>query len=116
AAFTRKSVNLRRIEPLFIRVPRGLISRVRIWSYKSLGLKAGTRNRMERVRCRRLSLIEIGEFNSFTEWCWLWPEDSDCDHKRIRIGNRNYFNRDVMIDACGVVEIGNNNMFGPGIY
>jgi acetyltransferase-like isoleucine patch superfamily enzyme len=35
---------------------------------------------------------------------------------RIRIGNYNYFNRNVMIDACGHVEVGDHNMFGPDIY
>jgi maltose O-acetyltransferase len=71
---------------------------------------------MERVRCRRLSQIEIGSYNSFTDGCWLWPLNEPFDGVRIRIGDCNYFNRDVMIDACGLVEIGSENMFGPGIY
>jgi acetyltransferase-like isoleucine patch superfamily enzyme len=104
------------LEPLFIRVPHGLMSRIRMWFFKRLGLKAGTRNRLERIRCRRLSKITIGEYNAFTEGCCLWPADADFGGVRIRIGNRNYFNRGVMIDACGSVEIGNDNMFGPDIY
>lgn len=104
------------VERLLLHAPRGLVSRFRILGYGLLGLRAGKRNRMERVRCRRLSQIELGEFNSFTDGCWLWPENSDHNGARIRIGDRNYFNRDVMIDACGYVEIGNDNMFGPGIY
>ena len=92
------------------------MSRLRLASYRLLGLKSGKRNRMESVRCRRLSQIEIGSFNAFTEGCWLWPEDSDHGGVKIRIGDKNYFNRDVMLDACGLIEIGNENMFGPGIY
>ena len=46
----------------------------------------------------------------------LWPEDADYTGIRIQIGDRNYFNRNMMIDACGFIEIGNNNMFGPDIY
>ncbi len=65
---------------------------------------------------RRCSQIEIGSYNSFTEGCWLWPNNQDYEGVRIRIGNRNYFNRNLMIDACGLVEIGNQNMFGPDVY
>ena len=71
---------------------------------------------MERVRCRRLDQICIGNENAFTEGCWLWPMDSLSDVPRIVIGNGNYFNRDVMIDACRQVIIGDGNMFGPGVY
>jgi len=71
---------------------------------------------MERVRCRRLANIVLGDYNAFSEGCWLWPQNSDYGGVRIRIGDYNYFNRFVMIDACGYVEIGDHNMFGPDIY
>ena len=71
---------------------------------------------MERVRIRRPSQIVIGDGNAFSEGCWLWPEDRPYEGVRIRIGHSNYFNRDVMIDACGLIEIGDHNMFGPGVY
>lgn len=67
-------------------------------------------------RCRRLNQIQIGSYNAFTQGCWLWPEDSNYNGIRIRIGNGNYFNRNLMIDACGYVEIGDENMFGPDVY
>jgi maltose O-acetyltransferase len=80
-------------------------------------MRIGARNRMEGGgRCRRLSQIEIGDFNAFTQGCWLWPEDTHYDGIRIRIGNYNYFNRNLMLDACGLIEIGDENMFGPDIY
>ncbi|HUR41137.1 MAG TPA: acyltransferase [Verrucomicrobiae bacterium] len=104
------------IERAVLKAPRGFASRLRVFLYRCLGLKAGKRNRLERVRCRRLSQIQLGDFNSFTEGCWLWPEDSAFEGRRIRIGSYNYFNRDVTIDACGSVEIGDENMFGPGVY
>jgi acetyltransferase-like isoleucine patch superfamily enzyme len=105
------------IEPLLIRVPRGFSSRLRVSMYRLLGMKQGIRNRMEGGgRCRRLRQIQIGSYNSFTQGCWLWPEDTEHDGIRIRIGSGNYFNRGVMIDACGYVEIGDKNMFGPDIY
>jgi maltose O-acetyltransferase len=105
------------IEPLVLRVPRGFASRIRLAMYRALGMKQGKRNRMEGGgRCRRLKQIEIGSYNAFTQGCWLWPVDSKFDGIRIRIGNGNYFNRNVMIDACDYVEIGDDNMFGPDIY
>ena len=105
------------LEPLFLRIPRGFASRVRLAMYRILGMKLGVRNRMEGGgRCRRLSQVQIGDYNAFTQGCWLWPEDTEHDGIRIRIGNGNYFNRNVMIDACGLVEIGNENLFGPDVY
>jgi acetyltransferase-like isoleucine patch superfamily enzyme len=96
--------------------PRGAMSRMRLASYRVLGLRAGKRNRLEAVRCRRCEQIVIGDHNSFTQGCWLWPIDAPHDGVRIRIGSGNYFNRDVMLDACGLIEIGDDNMFGPGVY
>jgi len=105
------------LEALLLRVPRGLVSRLRLAVYRALGMRLGTRNRMEGGgRCRRLRQIQIGDFNAFTQGCWLWPEDTDHAGIRIRIGNGNYFNRNVMLDACGLIEIGNENMFGPDVY
>src|SRR5579863_8369692 len=105
------------LEPLLFRIPRGATSRARLAIYRALGMKLGFHNRMEGGgRVRRCRQIEIGNFNAFTQGCWLWPEDSDYDGLRIRIGNRNYFNRNLMIDACGFVEIGDENMFGPDVF
>jgi maltose O-acetyltransferase len=105
------------IERLFLTLPRGAASRGRLFCYRLLGMKVGRRNRMEGGgRCRRLSQITIGNFNAFTQGCWLWPLDADFDGIRISIGNGNYFNRNLMIDACGLVEIGDKNMFGPDVY
>lgn len=107
---------LSRHERLLLDAPRGLMSRFRLLCYRSLGLKAGHHNRIEAIRCRQLRQIELGNFNAFTAGCQLWPERSESDEIRIRIGSNNYFNRNVMIDACGYIEIGDENMFGPDIY
>lgn len=104
------------LEPLLLRMPQGIRSRFRIGLYKLLGMKTGGQNRMEQSRCRRLSQINIGFRNAFTQGVMLWPEDAAYDGIRIKIGDRNYFNRNLMIDACNYIEIGNNNMFGPDIY
>jgi maltose O-acetyltransferase len=58
----------------------------------------------------------LGDYNALTDGCWLWPIEDDADVLRIKVGSGNYFNRDVMIDACGLIELGDENMFGPGIY
>lgn len=108
---------MRALEPFILRSPRGAASRVRLCVYRVLGMHIGVRNRMEGGgRVRRCSQISIGNYNAFTQGCWLWPEDSLSPKIRIRIGNNNYFNRNVMIDACGVVEIGDDNMFGPDVF
>ena len=107
----------RRLEYLLLTVTRGVASRLRLALYRSLGMKAGVHNRMEGLgRVRRCSQIEIGSYNAFTQGCWLWPDNRNYEGVRIRIGNRNYFNRNLMIDACGLVEIGNQNMVGPDVY
>jgi len=105
------------LEYLLLTASRGAASRVRMAVYRLLGMKTGTRNRMEgHGRVRRCSQIEIGSYNAFAQGCWLWPDNQNYEGVRIQIGNRNYFNRNLMIDACGLVEIGNQNMVGPDVY
>jgi len=105
-----------KLEPFILRVPRGIASRIRIMLYRLLGMKIGSRNRMEKSRCRRVTQIQIGNSNAFTQGIMLWPEDAVHKGIRINIGDNNYFNRNVMIDACGRIEIGNYNMIGPDVY
>ena len=107
---------LKKFEPLLLRVPQGICSRFRIGLYKLLGMKSGGGNRMEKARCRRLSQVAIGKKNAFSQGIMLWPLDTPYDGIKIRIGDQNYFNRNVMIDACNYIEIGSSNMFGPDIY
>lgn len=105
------------LEYMVLTASRGLVSRVRVLSYRLLGMRIGRHNRVEGYgRVRRCSQIEIGSYNALTQGCWLWPENREYKGIRIRIGSRNYFNRNVMIDACGLVEIGDQNMFGPDVY
>jgi acetyltransferase-like isoleucine patch superfamily enzyme len=105
-----------RIEPWLLRAPQGVASRVRVALYVALGLRAGRPIRMERGRIRRCSQVEIGRNNAFSEGWQLWPIDAPHSGVRIRIGDDNYFNRNVFIDACGSIEIGNENQFGPDVY
>jgi acetyltransferase-like isoleucine patch superfamily enzyme len=105
-----------RIEPLFLRIPYGLASRFRVALFKMLGMKMGSKNRFEAGRTRRVTQIEIGNLNHFSEGWYLWPEDTHFEGKRIVMGNNNYFNKNLMIDACNLVSIGNNNMVGPDVY
>lgn len=107
----------KRLEYYLMTAPRGLASRLRLGAYRALGMKMGRANRMEGGgRVRRCTQIQIGSRNSLTEGVWLWPIDAEYGGIRIRIGDGNYFNRNLMIDACGYVEIGDYNMFGPGVY
>ncbi len=107
---------LAKFESIVLRVPYGISSRFRIGLYRLLGMRLGIKNRMEKSRCRRVVQISIGNNNAFTQGIMLWPEDAPYKGIRIKIGDKNYFNRNVMLDACGYIEIGSNNMFGPDIY
>lgn len=108
---------MRSLESVLLKASRGAASRARLFVYRRLGMKMGDRNRMEGGgRVRRCSQIEIGSYNAFTQGAWLWPEDAEYDGVRISIGDGNYFNRNLMIDACGRIEIGDKNMFGPDVY
>src|SRR5262245_14268981 len=105
-----------RIEPWLLTKPYGFVSRFRVLLFRMLGMKLGKRNRFEAGRARRVNQIAMGDLNHFSEGYFLWPEDTPHNGKRIVIGTNNYFNRNVMIDACGSIEIGDNNMFGPDVY
>ena len=95
----------------------GLRSRLLVALLRMHGMKIGPRCRLERVRVRYPESIEMGKCNALTSGCWLWPaEPAPGSGRMIRIGEYNYFNRDVMVDACGRIEIGSHNMFGPGVY
>jgi maltose O-acetyltransferase len=65
---------------------------------------------------RRANQIQIGSNNAFTAGYKFWPADQVFKGKRIVIGNGNYFNKGLMIDACGLISIGDKNMFGPDVY
>jgi acetyltransferase-like isoleucine patch superfamily enzyme len=105
-----------KLEPLFLRIPIGIMSRVRIFFYKIFGLKIGKLNRFERGRMRRCKNIIIGDMNAFTQGYFIWPIEEESDDVKIVIGNNNYFNKNVMIDACNRIEIGDFTMIGPDTY
>jgi len=104
------------LEPFFFRVPYGLMSRFRIMLFRFFGMKLGRRNRFESGRIRRIAQIQMGDLNHFSEGWYLWPEDGTFNGSRIVLGSNNYFNRNLMIDACNKIEIGSNNLFGPDVY
>lgn len=104
------------LEPWLLRRPEGLKSRLRIAFYRALGMSMGAGNRLESMRIRRCTQITLGSNNTFTRGCQLWPRDADHDGTRIRIGSGNGFNRNVFLDACGLIEIGDENGFGPDVY
>jgi acetyltransferase-like isoleucine patch superfamily enzyme len=103
-------------EKLLFRRWSGVLSRLRVSFYRILGMRIGQGCRLEAIRVRRAVQIELGTSNSLTKGCWLWPADQDTLGTRIKIGSYNYFNRDVMIDACNYIQIGDRNMIGPGVF
>lgn len=103
-------------EDLIFKKSTGFKSRLRNILFALLGMKKGKKNRFEKGRCRRLKQISIGDGNAFTAGYMLWPIDAHFNGTRIKIGDKNYFNRNLMIDACGLIQIGDNNLFGPDVY
>ncbi len=103
------------LDELVLRWPYSLASRLRIHYLRALGMRIGMGCRIEPVRVRRPGRIVLGDGNALTEGCWLWPPDAPGECV-IRIGNRNYFNRDVTLDASELISIGDDNLFGPGVY
>jgi acetyltransferase-like isoleucine patch superfamily enzyme len=92
------------------------MSRIRIYIFRLIGITIGKKNRFESGQIRRVSQIELGDYNALSMgWC-LWPGEEDGYDKKIRIGSYNYFNRNLMIDACKQITIGDHNMFGPDVY
>jgi acetyltransferase-like isoleucine patch superfamily enzyme len=101
---------------ILFRQAAGLTSRFRVVFYRAMGMKLGPACRLEAIRVRRPTQIQLGANNALTRGCWLWPTDDAYDGVRIRIGDHNYFNRDAIVDACGTIEIGSHNMFGPRVF
>jgi acetyltransferase-like isoleucine patch superfamily enzyme len=114
---TERMTSMRnKVEPIFFRIPYGFVSRIRVFVFRLFGMKLGSGNRFESGRIRRISQIQMGNLNHFSEgWC-LWPEDSFFGGHKIGLGDNNYFNRNLMIDACNSITVGSHNMFGPDVY
>jgi acetyltransferase-like isoleucine patch superfamily enzyme len=105
------------LERILFVMPKGLKSRLKIILYRMLGMQLGKRNRFEGGKCRCLPQIEIGNDNVFYGGGYmLWPLPGSESDVKIRIKNNNFFNRNIYIDACGYIEIGNGCMFGPDVY
>ena len=106
-----------KLEEYFFKKPVGLKSRLKIIFYRFLGMKIGKSNRFESGNVRMLNKIYIGVNNCFSRGFFLWPEEKYSEGKyKIQIGDNNYFNKNLMIDACNKIVIGNGNMFGPDVY
>lgn len=105
-----------KLEILLFRTSGGLMSRIRIALYRALGMTVGDHCRLEKIRIRRPRQIRLGRHNAISEGTWLWPLDADYEGIRIQIGDYNYFNRGITIDACGFITLGSHIMIGPGCY
>ncbi len=106
------------IERILFEIPVGLSSRFKIVLYRFLGMKIGSDNRFEKGKCRQFKNITIGNNNAFFGGGYmLWPiKENNNNEIRIRIKNKSLFNRNIYLDACGYIEIGNGCMFGPDVY
>lgn len=105
------------IERILFEIPIGLKSRCKIILYRSMGMKIGFKNRFEKGKCRQFKNIEIGNNNAFFGGGYmLWPIKNNSNEIKIKIKDNCLFNRNIYLDACGYIEIGNGCMFGPDVY
>ena len=105
------------LERIFFVIPIGLRSRLKVITYRFFGMQLGKLNRFEGGKCRAFSQIRIGDNNAFFGGGYtIWPIGDNYKGIRINIKDNSMFNRNLYIDACGYVEIGNGCMVGPDVY
>ena len=63
------------------------------------------------VNIANASLLELGHKNYFSSGCYIGVHDKGS----CKIGNNNFFNRNVHIECLEDISIGDNNLFGPNI-
>jgi maltose O-acetyltransferase len=108
---------MKNFERILFDIPTGIKSRMKIMLYRFLGMQIGQKNRFEGGKCRAFKHIKIGNNNAFFGGGYkLWPINNNQHGIRIYIKNDSMFNRNLYIDACGYIEIGNGCMFGPDVY
>ena len=104
-------------ERLFFVIPVGLKSRFITVLYFLFGMQLGKKNRFEGGKCRAFKQIKIGNNNAFFGGGYtIWPLPDNYKGCRINIKDGSMFNRNLYIDACGYIEIGNGCMIGPDVY
>ena len=105
------------LERLFFVIPIGLKSRLKVITYRLFGMQLGNNNRFEGGKCRAFSQIKVGNNNVlFGGGYTIWPIGDIYNGIRIHIKDNSMFNRNLYIDACGYIEIGNGCMVGPDVY
>jgi acetyltransferase-like isoleucine patch superfamily enzyme len=105
------------LERFFFVIPLGLKSRFKVIMYRLFGMQLGHKNRFEGGKCRAFRQIKIGNNNAFFGGGYtIWPMDDNYTGIRIYIKDNSMFNRNLYIDACGYIEIGNGCMVGPDVY
>jgi len=105
------------LERLLFVIPVGFRSRLKIMMFRFFGMKLGKNNRFAGGRCRAFRQISIGNDNSFFGGDYtIWPLGDDERTIRINIKDNSIFNKNLYLDACGYIEIGNGCLFGPDVY
>jgi len=105
------------LERLLFVMPTGLKSRLKIAMLRFFGMQIGKRNRFDGTRFRAFKQVQIGNNNAFFGGGHtIWPILDEFKGLRICIKNDSMFNRNLYIDACGYIEIGNGCMVGPDVY
>ena len=99
---------------LILRIAAGLASRLRIVFYQMLGMKIHGHVRLQAIEVpRRAGAITLEDGAALDRGVTLLATS---DEAKIIIGPRTYLNRQTMIDANVLIEIGEQTMVGPFCY
>lgn len=98
-------------------LPRGIASRRRILTLRSLGMKIGKKCWLRAIQVPRNPWdIELADSVALDDGVVLLTSGARADAPRLQIGPRVYVNRYTMFDVSESVTIGPDCMIGPFVY
>lgn len=102
---------------MLIRIWKGTASRIRQLIYRLLGVKILGHCSFSRVSIpKNFGNITIGRHCGLDDRVTLLSVNDNGVPGRILVGERTYINRNTIIDACNLVQIGKNCAIGPNCY
>ena len=99
---------------LISRLAEGFASRLRVIFYRALGMKIHGHVSLRKIEVRRRAHCITLEDGAALDRGVVLLATSDA--ARIVIGPRTYINRNTMLDADALIEIGGQTMIGPFCY
>ncbi|WP_319004507.1 acyltransferase [Loktanella gaetbuli] len=97
--------------------PVGLASRLRVWTWRRLGMQIEGHCRLHRIRVPRNPWdIALADGVALDDGVVLLTSGARGASPRLTIGARSYVNRQTMFDASERISVGADCMIGPFVY